>query len=146
MDALRSEEINEYLKESSGEEFSAKDFRTWNATVMAAVSLAADGRDAGSKTRASGRSTARSEPSPSCSATRRPSRDAHTSIRGCSTATSRAGRSRARSSALTELDPADDRIRAKIERAVLDLLAERHGLARRSSSDSATARPSATLI
>lgn len=29
-----------------GPQFSAKDFRTWNATVLAAVSLAADGRDA----------------------------------------------------------------------------------------------------
>jgi DNA topoisomerase-1 len=46
---VRSEQINDYLKEQIGEEYSAKDFRTWNATVMAAVSLAADGRDATSK-------------------------------------------------------------------------------------------------
>jgi DNA topoisomerase IB len=38
---LRSEEINEYLKRIAGEDFSAKDFRTWNATVLAAVALAA---------------------------------------------------------------------------------------------------------
>jgi DNA topoisomerase-1 len=44
--AVRSEQINEYLKGQLGEEFSAKDFRTWNATVLAAVSLAADGRGA----------------------------------------------------------------------------------------------------
>ena len=31
-----------------GDEYSAKDFRTWNATVLASVSLAADGREAGS--------------------------------------------------------------------------------------------------
>jgi DNA topoisomerase IB len=37
-----SAEINEYLKEVAGEEFSAKDFRTWNATVLAAVALAGD--------------------------------------------------------------------------------------------------------
>jgi DNA topoisomerase-1 len=37
---VRSEHINEYLKESAGSEFSAKDFRTWNATVLAAVVLA----------------------------------------------------------------------------------------------------------
>ncbi len=42
---LRSSEINEYLKEHLGEDFSAKDFRTWNATVLAAVSVAADGRE-----------------------------------------------------------------------------------------------------
>lgn len=46
---VRSEEINEYLKAQIGEQYSAKDFRTWNATVLAAVSLAADGRDAASK-------------------------------------------------------------------------------------------------
>ena len=47
---VRSEQINEYLKDLIGEECSAKDFRTWNATVLAAVSLAADGREAGSAT------------------------------------------------------------------------------------------------
>jgi DNA topoisomerase-1 len=43
---VRSEQINQYLKDLIGEEYSAKDFRTWNATVLAAVSLAADGREA----------------------------------------------------------------------------------------------------
>ncbi|HEX3976992.1 MAG TPA: DNA topoisomerase IB [Solirubrobacteraceae bacterium] len=43
---VRSEQINEYLKGLIGDESSAKDFRTWNATVLAAVSLAADGREA----------------------------------------------------------------------------------------------------
>ena len=33
-----------------GEDFSAKDFRTWNATVLASVSLAIDGRGTHSKT------------------------------------------------------------------------------------------------
>jgi DNA topoisomerase IB len=37
---VRSTDINEYLKVSSGHEMSAKDFRTWGATVLAAVSLA----------------------------------------------------------------------------------------------------------
>ena len=46
---VRSEEINEYLKDHTGEEFSAKDFRTWNATVLAAVALAATGGDAATK-------------------------------------------------------------------------------------------------
>ncbi len=45
---LRAEEVNELLKEELGEEFSAKDFRTLNATVMAAVVLA--GADTGSRT------------------------------------------------------------------------------------------------
>jgi DNA topoisomerase-1 len=47
---LRSDEINEYLKDKLGEDFSAKDFRTWNATVMAAVSLGADDTRATTKT------------------------------------------------------------------------------------------------
>jgi DNA topoisomerase IB len=33
-------ELNEYLREISGAEFTIKDFRTWNATVLAAVGLA----------------------------------------------------------------------------------------------------------
>lgn len=41
---VRSEQIGDYLKAAIGDAFSAKDFRTWNATVLAAVSVAADGR------------------------------------------------------------------------------------------------------
>ncbi len=37
---VRSDEINDYLKGHAGEGHSAKDFRTWNATVLAAVALA----------------------------------------------------------------------------------------------------------
>jgi DNA topoisomerase IB len=37
---VRSEEINAYIKELTGEDFTAKDFRTWSATVLAAVALA----------------------------------------------------------------------------------------------------------
>lgn len=36
-----AEDINARLKELAGDEFSAKDLRTWNATVLAAVALAA---------------------------------------------------------------------------------------------------------
>ncbi len=46
---VRSEQISDYLKAGIGAEYRAKDFRTWNATVLAAVSLAADGRDASSQ-------------------------------------------------------------------------------------------------
>jgi DNA topoisomerase IB len=42
---VTSTEINEYLKEAAGGDFSAKDFRTWNATVLAAVKLAAAAED-----------------------------------------------------------------------------------------------------
>jgi DNA topoisomerase I len=37
---LDADEVNDYLKRYGGEDFSAKDFRTWNATVLAAVALA----------------------------------------------------------------------------------------------------------
>jgi DNA topoisomerase IB len=45
-----ADDINEYLKEAAGGDFSAKDFRTFNATVLAAVELASNGRDASTKT------------------------------------------------------------------------------------------------
>ncbi len=38
---VRSADINVYLKDATGLEISAKDFRTWGATVVAAVTLAA---------------------------------------------------------------------------------------------------------
>ena len=47
---LKSEDINAYVKEATGGDFTAKDFRTWNATVLAAVALAVSGPVAGSKT------------------------------------------------------------------------------------------------
>ena len=47
---VRSEDINEYIQEISGMDFTAKDFRTWNATVLAAVALAVSGEVHGSKT------------------------------------------------------------------------------------------------
>jgi DNA topoisomerase I len=47
---VRSEDINTYIKDATSEEFSAKDFRTWSATVLAAVALSVSGEVAGSKT------------------------------------------------------------------------------------------------
>ena len=40
---LRSEDINAWLKDAIGDNASAKDFRTWGATVLAAVALAVSG-------------------------------------------------------------------------------------------------------
>ncbi len=42
---VRSDDINEYIKGVIGDGHSAKDFRTWNATVLAAVVLAASARE-----------------------------------------------------------------------------------------------------
>ncbi|MDM4718388.1 DNA topoisomerase IB [Micromonospora sp. WMMA1363] len=41
---VRSDEVNEYLRAASGGEMTAKDFRTWHATVLAAIELATVGR------------------------------------------------------------------------------------------------------
>jgi DNA topoisomerase I len=46
---VRSGDINAYLKEVTGADYSAKDFRTWNATVLAAVALAVAGEVADTK-------------------------------------------------------------------------------------------------
>jgi DNA topoisomerase IB len=37
---VRSVDVNDYIQERVGEEYSAKDFRTWHGTVLAAVELA----------------------------------------------------------------------------------------------------------
>ena len=39
---VRSSDINDYLRRALGSQFSAKDFRTWTATILAAVALAAE--------------------------------------------------------------------------------------------------------
>jgi DNA topoisomerase IB len=47
---VRSPDINAYLKELTGGDHSAKDFRTWSATLLAAVALGVSGEVAGTKT------------------------------------------------------------------------------------------------
>ncbi|HEX2056811.1 MAG TPA: DNA topoisomerase IB [Actinomycetota bacterium] len=47
---VKSADINLYVKEITGGDFTAKDFRTWNATVLAAVALAVSGEAAKSRT------------------------------------------------------------------------------------------------
>jgi DNA topoisomerase I len=47
---VRSPDINAYVKQATSGDYSAKDFRTWNATVLAAVGLAVAGGVAGTQT------------------------------------------------------------------------------------------------
>jgi DNA topoisomerase I len=47
---VKSQDINDYLKEITGADFSAKDFRTWSATVLAAWFLALAEHTSGAKT------------------------------------------------------------------------------------------------
>jgi DNA topoisomerase IB len=121
---LRSAEINDYLKLHLGEEFSAKDFRTWNATVMAAVVLASDAPQAASKTarkRAVNQAVrAVAELLGNTPAVARRSYiDPRVFDRYLSGWTIVGALER-----IPELEPGDDRARAKVEAAVLDLLAD----------------------
>src|SRR5437773_9556579 len=45
---ITSQDVNEYLRKITGEDFTAKDFRTWAGTVLAAIALRTTG---GSKTK-----------------------------------------------------------------------------------------------
>jgi DNA topoisomerase IB len=47
---IRSEDINAWLKAATGRDISAKDFRTWGATVLAAIALAVSGEAPATKT------------------------------------------------------------------------------------------------
>jgi len=47
---IRSDDVNAYVKQVTGGDFSAKDFRTWGGTVLAAQALAVAAPVAGSKT------------------------------------------------------------------------------------------------
>jgi DNA topoisomerase I len=121
---LRSDDINEYLKEQLGDEFSAKDFRTWNATVMAAVTLAANGREVSSKT---ARKRAINESVRAVAellgntpaVARRSYIDPRVFDRYRSGWTIAGALER-----MPDLDVSNDRVRTKVERAVVDLLVE----------------------
>ncbi|MDQ4149992.1 MAG: DNA topoisomerase IB [Actinomycetota bacterium] len=47
---LRSSDINDYIKSITGGDYTAKDFRTWSATVLAAVALGSSDKEATSVT------------------------------------------------------------------------------------------------
>jgi DNA topoisomerase I len=122
---IRSDDINEYLKRRLGEGFSAKDFRTWNATVMAAVGLAADDRPpetkAGRKRVVDRAVRAVAELLGNTPAVaRRAYIDPRVIDRYQSGWTIHGVLEEIR-----KLAPSDDRIRARIEAAVIDLLADR---------------------
>lgn len=56
---VHAEDLNEYLRERAGREVTAKDFRTWYATVLAAVALAVSEGTAGGSPAQRGRVVAR---------------------------------------------------------------------------------------
>ena len=56
---VHADDVNAYIKRISGGDFTAKDFRTWNATVLAAVALAGGDADASVGTGAKARGEAK---------------------------------------------------------------------------------------
>jgi DNA topoisomerase I len=46
---VTSQDVNDYLREITGEDFTAKDFRTWAGTVLAAIALKAQKKFASKK-------------------------------------------------------------------------------------------------
>jgi DNA topoisomerase-1 len=121
---LRSSEINDYLKHHLGAEFSAKDFRTWNATVLASVSLASEGGIGASKSarkRAMDRAVMGVAEllGNTRAVARRAYIDPRVFDRYLSGWTIAAGLKR-----VGDLHPGNDRGRARLEAAVLDLLEE----------------------
>jgi DNA topoisomerase IB len=56
---VRSADINDYIREIAGDDFTAKDFRTWHATVLAAVGLAVSAPTAGGSDNTRRRAVAR---------------------------------------------------------------------------------------
>ena len=47
---VKAVDINDYIRKHTGSDYSAKDFRTWNATVLAAVAVSISGEVAKSET------------------------------------------------------------------------------------------------
>ena len=85
---VRSEDINAYIKDATGDDFTAKDFRTWNATVLAAVALVGVRRGRRLADRPQASDHARDQGGRrTTSATRRRSAARPTSTRACSTPT-----------------------------------------------------------
>jgi DNA topoisomerase-1 len=123
---VHSQLINDFLKRLIGQQFSAKNFRTWNGTVLAAVSLAGVGRDATSqRARQRAIAAAARDVSEVLGNTPAVARRSYIDPRVfdrflCGwTIASELGRGAA-------LDATDDQRRAVVERAVLDLLAADH--------------------
>jgi DNA topoisomerase I len=120
-----AEDINIRLKELAGDEFSAKDLRTWNATVLAAVALAgsaADGIPTSQRAQARVINTALDEVAEHLGNTRAVARRSYVDPRVLEhyaegrtilAAVRRAGTS----------DLVDEQARAHLERALLHLLA-----------------------
>jgi Eukaryotic DNA topoisomerase I, catalytic core len=90
---VRSSDINEHVKELTGGDFTTRDFRTWSATVLAAVEVAGTGVDVDSRAARKRPSAARWNRSPPTWATPLRSAGPRTSTRASSTGSTPASRS-----------------------------------------------------
>ena len=94
---VKSADINAYLKEAAGGDFSAKDFRTWSGDGAGGGGAGRGGRGTGVEVARKRAISARSRRSRATSATRRRSAAPRTSTRASSTASTAGSRSGARS-------------------------------------------------
>ena len=109
--------VNEYLREASGLDATAKDFRTWHATVIAAAALAeAPGPEASKTARKRAVAATMQEVAEYLGNTPDAGRGRRTSIRGWSTPTTRAAPS---GNAVRRTYDDPDQRQAALERAVL---------------------------
>ena len=90
---VKDRHVNDYIQSIVGEDFTAKDFRTWAGTLLCSITLAWQGR-ARARRNGSARSAKRSSRRPSSWEIRPPSAARPTSVPACSTSTWKASRSR----------------------------------------------------
>jgi DNA topoisomerase-1 len=133
---LSPSDVNDFIKAAVGDEFSAKDFRTWNATVVAAEALAA--ADAESATGSVGPARSARSARQKAKLVKAAMDEVAATLGNTPTVARRSyvdprvidrfGEGRTIQPSLDRLGPADRRHghpRATVEEAVLDLLADR---------------------
>jgi DNA topoisomerase-1 len=123
---VRSADINQHVKALAGGDFSAKDFRTWNATVLAAVKVAAAAPEATSRT-ARQRAIRRAVESVASYLGNTPAVARASYIDPRVFDCFDAGVTIADALAGSEPDLDDPAVQRRVERAVLDLLADEDG-------------------
>jgi DNA topoisomerase IB len=120
---VRPSDVNDYIKEAAGDAYTAKDFRTWHATVLAAVAISVHGRAATSRSaRASAVTRAVSEVARFLGNTPAVCRGSYVDPR----VFERFDEGRTIAAAIEDLEPFDAvESQQRIERAVLRLLTRR---------------------
>jgi DNA topoisomerase I len=113
---VHADSINARFKELAGDEFTVKDLRTWNATVVAAVAFAKMDRPTSQRGRKRVEAAVLDEVAEQLGNTRAVARRSYVDPRVLSAF------DRGRTIELSTLDTNDEALRARIEKEVLDLL------------------------